>query len=44
MSAKTFADPEVRAFLDAHFVVIQVDVDRETEAAGWFCGSGIPDV
>jgi uncharacterized protein YyaL (SSP411 family) len=44
MSGETFADPKVKALIEANFVLVKLDVDRQAEAAGWFAGSGIPDV
>lgn len=43
MSVRTFADPEVKRLIDQHFVFVELNVDREKEAAGWFAGSAIPD-
>ena len=43
MSVKTFADSEVEKILDEHFVFVELNVDHEKEAAGWFAGKGIPD-
>jgi hypothetical protein len=43
MSVKTFADPEVKDLIRRSFVMIEVNVDHQKEAASWFGGQGIPD-
>jgi len=43
MSVQTFADPEVKKLLDDHFIFVELNVDHEKEAAGWFAGTAIPD-
>jgi thioredoxin-related protein len=43
MSVKTFSDPEVRKVLDEHFVFVELNVENEKEAAGWFASAAIPD-
>lgn len=43
MSVETFADPEVKKLLDQHFVFVELNVDKEKEAAAWFRGEAIPD-
>lgn len=40
---KTFADPKVKGILDEHFVFVELNVDRQKEAASWFQGEAIPD-
>lgn len=44
MSVKTFANSEVKKLIEEHFVLAELNVDREKEAAGWFKGEAIPDV
>lgn len=43
MSVQTLADPQVKTILDRSFVFLELDVDKEKEAAGWFDGCAIPD-
>jgi uncharacterized protein YyaL (SSP411 family) len=43
MSVKTFSDPEVKAILDEHFVVVELNVDQKRDVASWFQGEAIPD-
>ena len=43
MSVKTFADPEVKRLIDAHFVFVELNVDHEKDAATWFAASAVPD-
>lgn len=43
MSVKTFNDPRVKKIIDEHFVFVELDVDNEKEAAGWFASRAIPD-
>ncbi len=40
----TFADPAVTKLIEEHFILVELNVDHEREAAGWFAGQGIPDV
>lgn len=40
---KTFADPDVKKLIEEHFVFVELNVDHEKEAAGWFDGAAIPD-
>ncbi len=43
MSVETFANPEVKKLIDHHFVFVELNVDKEKEAAAWFRGEAIPD-
>jgi thioredoxin-related protein len=43
MSVKTFNDTKVKKILDEHFVFVELDVEKEKDAAGWFASSAIPD-
>ncbi len=43
MSGMTFADPEVKKLIEEHFVFVELNVDHEKEAAGWFAAAAIPD-
>ena len=43
MSVKTFDAPEVKKLIDEHFLFVELNVDHEKEAAGWFAASSIPD-
>lgn len=43
MSVKTFNDPQVKKLIDEHFVFVELDVDKEKAASGWFASAAIPD-
>jgi len=43
MSVKTFNNPTVKKIIDERFVFVELNVENEKEAAGWFGGQGIPD-
>lgn len=43
MSATTFSNPEVKRLIAEHFLFLELNVDKEKEAAAWFRGEGIPD-
>jgi len=43
MSVKTFNDPTVKKIIDERFVFVELDVENEKEASGWFASTAIPD-
>lgn len=44
MLEEVFPQADVKAILERFFVVIEVDVDADPEAAKWFQTSGVPDL
>lgn len=44
MLEEVFPREEVQSILDRFFVVVEIDVDADPDAARWFQTSGVPDL